>query len=95
VRQCIPARRPEALEARELELDGDARRPGGVDQRRAVLGDGGGRRLRRFRAGGGGGRRLRPQTRRVGVEPQDELRSPLGDATFEPRAEARQSRVSR
>jgi hypothetical protein len=37
-----PAGEAEPLEARELRLDGDARRAGGVDQRERVGQDGGG-----------------------------------------------------
>jgi hypothetical protein len=40
--QRAPPRRPEALEARQLGLDRDARGSGGVDRRRAVRDDGGG-----------------------------------------------------
>jgi hypothetical protein len=40
--QRAPPRRAEALEARELRLDRDARGPRGVDRSRAVREDGGG-----------------------------------------------------
>jgi hypothetical protein len=69
--QREPAREAEALEAGELRLDGDARRPRGVDERRAVREHGGGgldarRRARgaRERAGRGGAGTDRARPRR-------------------------------
>jgi hypothetical protein len=71
--QGRPAGRAEPLEARELRLDGDARRTGRLDQRRAVRRHRRGRSLRRVPRGGRGLDRARPQAGRVGVEAEHEL----------------------
>ena len=64
-----PAREAETLEARELRLDGDAGRAGGVHHGDAVREDGRGGVVRRGRLRGGGGYRRRERLggpRRVG-----------------------------
>ncbi len=68
--------RAEPFEAGQLRLDGDAGRPGGIDQRAAVCLNRAGsftsdaRSLRRFQ-------RLRPKFRGIGIEPEHDLRLPL------------------
>ena len=83
-----PAVRAEALEARELRLDGHAGRAGGVDERGAVLADGGRGALRGRAVGGRALDRLRPQARRIGVQAQHDLRlarrDERGEAVAEP-----------
>jgi hypothetical protein len=88
-----PARCAEALEAGELRLDRDAGRPGAVDQRPAVSGDG---------ARGDFGRRaldrgpeiLPGQLRRVGVETEADLAAALFDERRQP-VRKRSPRLSR
>jgi hypothetical protein len=88
--QRPPAGRSEPLEARELELDRDARRSGRVDQGATVKRDRsrralGGRALRR----GGGVDRVGQQARRIGVEPERDLASALADDRREAVGEVR------
>ena len=87
-----PARRAEPLEAGELRLDRDAGLAGGGDHRAAVRRDCGGRLLggaalaRGTRRGGG------PEPRRVGIEPEDDLRLAPLDEARQPVREARPGR---
>ena len=74
----VPARHAEALEACDLGLDRDARGARRVDHRAAVGGD----------VGAG----LRPELRRVGIEPQDDLGLAAGDEARQPVAEGRPGR---
>ncbi len=92
----LPPRRAQPLEAGELGLDGDARRPSRVDQRAAVNVHGDGRAPCRRGVGArarGGVARSRPQRLRVGVEAEHDLRLPLRDALREHVAKPRASAV--
>jgi hypothetical protein len=83
----LPARRAEALEASELELDRDASRAGALDQPPAVASDGRCRGVRR-RAGG----RLPGigvERGGIGVEAETDLTAPLLDELGEPIGERR------
>ena len=83
-----PAVGAEALEARELRLDRDAGRAGGVDQRGAVRAHRGGRPERWRSLGGRLLERLRPQPSRIGVEPEHDLRLARRDGGGQTVAEA-------
>jgi hypothetical protein len=78
--QRPPPRRPEALEAGELELRRDARRPGPVDELARARDDRRGRRL------GGRVSCSRPLRcgSRIGVDAEANLASALGDERREP-----------
>ena len=77
----VPARRAEALEARELRLDGDARRRRGGDREPAVVRDGLGRQRRALRGRHLGCPRARdrlgPELGRIGIEPEHDLAATL------------------
>jgi hypothetical protein len=74
----------EALEARQLRLDDDARRSGCVDDGGAMRGDrrGGALRRRAVRGRRRGG--LRPQAGRVGIQSEDDLGLALRDEGSQP-----------
>ena len=79
---------PEALEARELRLDGHARGAGGFDRRAAVEFDRRGGELGRLAVTTAYGLdRDLPQGGRVGVEAEDDLAAPLLDERGEPVSE--------
>ena len=76
-------------------LTAHARGPGRVDQRAAVRDHRRGRALGGRPVGGHVSQRLRPQPRRVGVEPQDDLGLAPGDDLRQPVAEMRPERRPR
>jgi hypothetical protein len=86
--QDAPAGRAEALEARDLRLDGDGGRRHGVDDRAAVVEDRDGGRGGRARVLVGDGVRplggLGPEAVRIGVEAQDDLGLAVGDRGGQP-----------
>jgi hypothetical protein len=84
-----PTGRAEPLEAGELRLGRDARGARGVDQRAAVRGDRAGRARSGRPVGGCGAERLRPESRRVGIEAQDDLGLAPGDRVGEPVGDVR------
>ena len=89
--QGSPTGRAQPLEASQLELDRHAVLAGGLDRQGAMRRD----RARRLFSGWGFacGRarivvRARPQPRRIGIQPEDELRSAGGDLSGDPIAKA-------
>jgi hypothetical protein len=77
IRDCLertPAIRTQPLKAGELELDRDARRAGGLDQRASLLDERNRKPLGRRPLGRRGGQRLGPQSGGIRVQSQNELR---------------------